>query len=406
LEARVESARRASEIHKRRTGRSLRVTEQDVVNEEMYEEEDDDLPLQYRRLTAHLNTGSSDFNRRLAAYLTNSVAMRSALDQAMSGAYPQPYGQTWQQNPQLMHQMQQGMFQQPMNLTMAQQNHMLPPQGMNRSPPSFRQAPYPQMPAQGYRAGIQHHHTMSADQAQFTKSHDITQRHQSDPVQVTGTPLAQTPSLSPTKRSPSSSSLSAMAQDESTEGSTKSSPTTVKAEPMMQMPQGQLSHPMTTGTWSPVQQMCFSPFTTQLPGDAQSFFNAGFGGNASFTPNLMQTPEKAAQPFYSYNPNAFNKPKNVHPSYDGMSQTLAPGALDTKQDEFNWPTPPSATTDGTSTPFNNAFNYSLDTNFNLDLSKASMPVTSPAILLDSGLVTPGENGWASFIDQSTWDEAA
>ncbi|KAK5674183.1 hypothetical protein LTS10_013080 [Elasticomyces elasticus] len=52
LEARVESARRASEIHKRRTGRSLRVTEQDVVHEVVYDEEDDDLPMQYRRLTA------------------------------------------------------------------------------------------------------------------------------------------------------------------------------------------------------------------------------------------------------------------------------------------------------------------------------------------------------------------
>src|ERR1019366_8143854 len=62
LEARVESARRASEIHKRRTGRSLRVTEEDVRNEEMYEEEDDDLPLQYRHLTAHLRTGNPDFN--------------------------------------------------------------------------------------------------------------------------------------------------------------------------------------------------------------------------------------------------------------------------------------------------------------------------------------------------------
>src|SRR3984957_20785659 len=79
LEARVESARRASEIHKRRTGRSLRVTEQYVINEEMYEEEDDDLPLQYRRLTAHLQTNSVDFNRRLEAYLTNQVAMRSAM---------------------------------------------------------------------------------------------------------------------------------------------------------------------------------------------------------------------------------------------------------------------------------------------------------------------------------------
>lgn len=91
LEARVESARRASEIHKRRTGRSLRVTEQDVVNEGKYEEKDDDLPMQYRRLTAHLETGSADFNRRLSAFLTNHVAMRSDLDQAISNSYAQQY---------------------------------------------------------------------------------------------------------------------------------------------------------------------------------------------------------------------------------------------------------------------------------------------------------------------------
>lgn len=52
---RVESARRASEIHKRRTGRSLRITKEIVMNEEMYEEEYDDRSLQYRR---HSNLGS------------------------------------------------------------------------------------------------------------------------------------------------------------------------------------------------------------------------------------------------------------------------------------------------------------------------------------------------------------
>ena len=42
--AQLESATRsASEIYKRQTDRPLRVTEQDVVNEEMYEEKDDDL---------------------------------------------------------------------------------------------------------------------------------------------------------------------------------------------------------------------------------------------------------------------------------------------------------------------------------------------------------------------------
>ncbi|KAK6394849.1 hypothetical protein LTR81_026217, partial [Elasticomyces elasticus] len=48
LETRVVSVKRASEIHKQRTGRSLRVNEQDVMNEEIYEEERDDLPAQHR----------------------------------------------------------------------------------------------------------------------------------------------------------------------------------------------------------------------------------------------------------------------------------------------------------------------------------------------------------------------
>src|ERR1700712_2681794 len=42
LEARMESARRASKVHKRRCGRSFRITEEAVNNEEMYEEEDPD----------------------------------------------------------------------------------------------------------------------------------------------------------------------------------------------------------------------------------------------------------------------------------------------------------------------------------------------------------------------------
>ncbi|KAG9294327.1 hypothetical protein G9A89_001832 [Geosiphon pyriformis] len=40
IEARMESARKASEIHKKRTGKALHITEQDVRNEEMYREID------------------------------------------------------------------------------------------------------------------------------------------------------------------------------------------------------------------------------------------------------------------------------------------------------------------------------------------------------------------------------
>jgi hypothetical protein len=75
----MESAKRASEIHKKRTGRSLRVTEEDVINEEMYEEEEDDLPMQYQRLTAHLHTSSMEFRRRLSDYVAAQVAMRTAV---------------------------------------------------------------------------------------------------------------------------------------------------------------------------------------------------------------------------------------------------------------------------------------------------------------------------------------
>jgi hypothetical protein len=85
LGPRVESARRASEIHKRRTGRSLRITEADVLNEEMYEEEVG-LPTHHDLLTAHLQTQNASFERGVAAYLTSHVSMRAALDQAVWNA--------------------------------------------------------------------------------------------------------------------------------------------------------------------------------------------------------------------------------------------------------------------------------------------------------------------------------
>ena len=74
----MESARRASAIHEQRTGRALRITEADVINEEMYEEIND-LPTEYRRLNAHLHTQSAEFDRRLLAYLSCQMATRQAV---------------------------------------------------------------------------------------------------------------------------------------------------------------------------------------------------------------------------------------------------------------------------------------------------------------------------------------
>ncbi|KAH8668434.1 hypothetical protein BX600DRAFT_510532 [Xylariales sp. PMI_506] len=75
LEARVQSARMASEIHRRRTGRGLKVTEEIVIKEEMYEEEEDELPRHYKYLTAHLQTNSSSMNHRVNAYISTQTAM-------------------------------------------------------------------------------------------------------------------------------------------------------------------------------------------------------------------------------------------------------------------------------------------------------------------------------------------
>lgn len=69
----------ASEIHKRRTGKSLRITEEIVMKEEMYEEEDDDLPRSYRVLGPNMQTASPDMNYRVEAYLSNKAAMSNML---------------------------------------------------------------------------------------------------------------------------------------------------------------------------------------------------------------------------------------------------------------------------------------------------------------------------------------
>jgi hypothetical protein len=144
----MESARRASAVHRLRTGRGLRITEEGVINEEMYEEEDDDLPVQYRRLTAHLLNVNTDFGRRLNEYITNHQALRQATTTVMPPGYNQmpptrpsptappsifmpymPYGQHTQQIPYGQHPQEAPM-----------QPQFAPPAIYGQTPYSFPQA--------------------------------------------------------------------------------------------------------------------------------------------------------------------------------------------------------------------------------------------------------------------------
>lgn len=416
LEARVESARRASEIHKKRTGRSLRVTEQDVVNEEMYEEEDDDLPMQYRRLTAHLQTTNADFDRRLAAYLTNHVAMRTALGAAVSDNYVHPQ---YTNAPQFANQMSQYPQQQ-------FANPMLPPSMANRSPQTFRQAPYPMPAQQGYRPNL-HNRAASVATPQdmqgysqnFASPHSpnhtvkMEDRRMSLPMQ--SVPLspqasAQTANQSGSpgiSRTSSSTSLANLKHEAAQQGLANGSSPPNKRDPSQrQTPQqerpslmGPSAFPNPFGMSMPFNGSNMSPFTTTLPTESQQFLGPHLDPNDPFTAMLLGNQEyKPQQSFYSYNPNGgSSKGKSFSPpsTFDGMNQTLAPGMLDTTyNDACNYNTPFSA--DSSMTPQSAFGGFGFDLSYNDAFKTSSV----------SGLTTPGEHDWANLIDANVWEESS
>ncbi|KAI9822564.1 MAG: hypothetical protein M1827_000283 [Pycnora praestabilis] len=390
LEARVESARRASEIHKRRTGRSLRVTEQDVVNEEMYEEEDDDLPLQYRRLTAHLQTGSADFNRRLAAYLTNHVAMRSALDQAITNSYAHEYPNA----PQFAHN-QQNLYPSPMMPQQMQQQQQQPP-----LPQGYRQSPYPTPTASAYRPSphgrsasiatpqeVPGYSSNGVKASPILTSTQAEQRRMSMPAQASSPVAAKTPQL-----------LQAPQVKHTPTTTPAHTPYNIKQEsqqanalqPML------MQSPFDFNNYSD-----FGPFAAPLPSESQMLLGPSLDPYDPFSSMLMSGSEQMSQPFYNFNPTAsMSKPRNFHPSYDGMSATLAPSALD--MSPCNQATPSSAGTDPLVTP---TFHYNFDGAMP-DFIKPANITRSNSTHGSGGATTPGIDGeWHNYIDGNSWEES-
>lgn len=355
LEARVESARRASEIHKRRTGRSLRVTEQDVINEEMYEEEDDDLPMQYRRLTAHLQTGSADFNRRLAAYLTNQVAMRNAVEQMGANAY-----NNQQFAPPQMHysQPRPNMFQ-----PSIQHQPQMPHPGMN----GYRQAPYPSPHQPGYR---QTHGRAYSTAAMPTSK-----------VQTPPTPV----SLAMDHRRMSTPAVPQTALET---GNIKPDPEYMRQTQSAQIPQAHFNP-----YW---QDM--APFTTSLPPESQQMLAGvpALDHSDQFAPGLMngadQYVSSSYYPWTAADMHHGMKPMPYHHmGGHGMSATLAPAALSTPAESHEHS--------------QHAIHEGAFVSDPLGLNQLHMPHkdgTSP-YSLPSGQNTPGESFWTNFVqDDGTW----
>lgn len=366
LEARVESARRASEIHKRRTGRSLRVTEQDVINEEMYEEEDDDLPLQYRRLTAHLQTGSADFNRRLAAYLTNQVAMRSAMDQMVQNSYAQSYPG----NPQYP----QNTFQSP----------MMPQHGLVQSPMSpYRPGPYP-----------------SPHQPNFRNMHNRAYS------------TATAPNAPNTPSTPSTQNRALEQRRMSTPaGAVKTNQIKTEGQSDADYARQSQSATLPMGTYPPLWQD-MGPFSTTLPPDAQQMLGPAMDMNDPFQASLMSGSESyISSPYYPWGDTSSGvNGMPVHPSaWKGMSTTLAPSALGHTPEHASSSTSPGTpaliSTDNTAPSSGLDFGFGSQETKGLHIHNMPYPsIEDSQSGLTSGQQSPSDGFWDNYVQDATWHE--
>lgn len=79
------------------------------MREEMYEEEDDDLPRHFRALAAHLQTSSPELNSRVNAYLTNQVALATL---ARAKEVDRMFAQHFPGASAVNHQLQQSVYYQ------------------------------------------------------------------------------------------------------------------------------------------------------------------------------------------------------------------------------------------------------------------------------------------------------
>ncbi|KEF62611.1 uncharacterized protein A1O9_00584 [Exophiala aquamarina CBS 119918] len=393
LEARVESARRASEIHKRRTGRSLRVTEQDVINEEMYEEEDDDLPLRYRRLTAHLQTGSADFNRRLSAYLTQQVAVRNMMGQMSQSPYAQYPNMPYQ--PQTAN-----MFAPP----------LMPQANLGQSPTtSYRSVPYPSPHQTDYRQS----HGRSYSMASLPNN-----KAPASPNLTIQTPLDQRRLSTPTN---------IHTNGETQQAGHGIDTNNIKPDPDY-LHQAQSATFPPSGSFPPLWQD-IGPFTTSLPPEAQQMlaYAPQFDVNdPNYTMLMHGSDQFISSPYYPWHDmnQSGLKGMPVHPSaYPGMSATLAPSALE--QHPMSQEEPSQSNKSSTSLVAHHKSSLTqsslpptagLDFNFSreskgfdfgsMDMSREdSLQGMFKTSGMPSGQVTPaGEGFWDNFVMDGSWED--
>lgn len=357
LEARIESARRASEIHKKRTGRALRVTEQDVVNEEMYEEEDDDLPSQYQRLSAHLSTTNMLFNRKLHDYIATQTAVRSAAmnPQFQYGYFPPSNGVqfTGTMNPFMGHQMPPPPPFNPSPQTLNQPQQGFTPSAFQQSHQSYRQSPYPlsnrpqphqrsasiPMPQQmpGYQQSVQY-----ASSVVSTPQGNEQQRRMSLPPEMDATTPQAADGQARPQLSRSTTAHSVQQQPNSPHDLSPHTMSPPRLNPSASttptsLVENTTSYPfMSMGHDTPSQVLSTNPLTMSLPPESQQFVGSALDPNDP----LMAGSDSLPQPFnrggYHYNPNVSPKSSrawNVPNTGDTVSNSMTTSGMNATKDE-------------------------------------------------------------------------
>ncbi|KIW02805.1 uncharacterized protein PV09_05866 [Verruconis gallopava] len=402
LEARIESARRASEIHKKRTGRALRVTEQDVINEEMYEEEDDDLQAQYRRLQAHLGSTADAFNGRLNAWILSAYGTRQMALAAQNGMMfnPSMSNMPPPTTPFFAYQPQQQSSTGAISPGLTQRNQ------------SYRQAPYPPQHQRSHEG----------------RSHSISSLPDNPTQSVKMEPSANAQTLQHQRRHSMATGV-----DETSSSGTHQRPGDMGGMPISPaipgFQPGYLGHPaftansqlpcggfpMGTSTYDPMMsqmQGSISPLTTSLPVEAQQIIGTSFDPHGQYTPMFMNMSHGLPVPQgvnYTYRPNfgASDSSSNVKDTSDGINQTLSPNPMasptskiDASMDNLNTPTLSNgslSSNDMLNPHFATAVN--LDGNYGLGMSFDKTPADTSTSDTPDGFF----NDW---FDSTTVDEPA
>jgi hypothetical protein len=306
------------------------------------------------------------------------------MEQMVNNSYNQPQ---YSNHPQYTGHPQQPMYNSPI---MNQQ--------VTQSPASaYRSAPYPSPHQPGFRQTHGRAYSMAVPNE--VSSHAVTSQSPSMPSNTLEQRRMSTPAKIPASPGSQSLDVNSIKPDLDPQRQNQSAITAQS---------GQMA-----GNFPPLWQDT-GPFTTCLPPEAQQLLGPGLDPNDPFTSVLMAGSENyISNPYYPWgNMQGSGKlgqtTPSIHPSYNGMSATLAPSALDSGTDSlFATTATTSPSNDTTTAPSSGlGFDFSQESKVFNPYCTTGLGRDESTQGLGSGQVTPGEGFLDSFVQDGGWTEEA